>query len=104
MFYADTKPYKYTLTNLELEYECINSSSMANEAAATYSTGKQLFYNNVLLHKQFEFDDKTDTVINEHVNIPRRSMSGILCLFVKKHKMGQEIRRSSAILISKRLT
>ena len=88
IFYVADKPYKYTLTNLELEYECINSASMANEAAAAYNTGKQFFYNNVLLHKQFEYDDKTDTVINEHVNIPRRSMSGILCLFVKKHVAG----------------
>ena len=66
---------------MELEYSCISSDYLAGEASSAYSTGKGFFYENVLLHKTFEISKPDDSVINEHVNVPRRSMSGILCLF-----------------------
>ena len=43
---------------------------------------------NVLLHKTFTISKPNDSVINEHVNIPRRSMSGILCLFTDTYVAG----------------
>ena len=80
-FSDTTKQPMYTLKNLELEYSCISSDYLAGEASSAYSTGKGFFYENVLLHKTFEISKPDDSVINEHVNVPRRSMSGILCLF-----------------------
>ena len=71
----------YTLKNLELEYSSISSDYLAQEAAAAYETGKGFFYENVLLHKTFEISKPDDSVINEHINVPRRSMTGVLCLF-----------------------
>ena len=71
----------YTLKNLELEYSTISSIYLAGEATAAYSTGKGFYYENILLHKTFEISKLNDSVINEHVNVPRRSMTGILCLF-----------------------
>ena len=71
----------YTLKNLELEYTSISSDYLAQEAAAAYNSGKGFFYENVLLHKTFEISKPDDSVINEHINVPRRSMSGVLCLF-----------------------
>ena len=71
----------YTLKNLELEYTSISSDYLAQEAAAAYTSGKGFFYENVLLHKTFEISKPGDSVINEHINVPRRSMSGVLCLF-----------------------
>jgi hypothetical protein len=82
------KPYNYSLSNMELEYECIASDYLAMEATSSYKIGKGFYYENVLLHKTFTINDITDTVINEHVNIPRRSMSGILCLFAKTYVVG----------------
>ena len=78
----------YILKNLELEYTCISSDYLAQEAAATYSSGKGFYYENVLLHKTFEISKPNDSVINEHINVPRRSMSGILCLFNEKPSPG----------------
>ena len=43
--------------------------------------GKGFYYENILLHKTFEISKPDDSVINEHVNVSRRSMTGILCLF-----------------------
>ena len=73
----------YKLTNLELEYTSISSDYLAREAAAAYNSGKGFFYENVLLHKTFEISKPNDSVINEHINVPRRSMSGVLCLFTE---------------------
>ena len=71
----------YTLKNLELEYASISSDYLAQEASAAYASGKGFYYENVLLHKTFEISKPDDSVINEHINVPRRSMTGVLCLF-----------------------
>jgi len=84
----NTKPYTYSLSNIELEYTCINSDYLAREALSSYQVGKGFYYENVLLHRTFIVNKATDSVINEHVNIPRRSMSGILCLFVEPYTVG----------------
>ena len=80
-FSDTTKQPMYTLKNLELEYSCISSDYLAGEATSAYTSGKGFYYENILLHKTFEISKPDDSVINEHVNVPRRSMTGILCLF-----------------------
>ena len=77
----DSTPPTYSLKNLELEYMSISSDYLSQEAASAYAAGKGFFYENVLLHKTLEISKPDDSVINEHVNVPRRSMTGILCLF-----------------------
>ena len=74
-------PPTYKLTNLELEYTSISSEYLAQEASAAYKVGKGFYYENVRLHKTFEISKPDDSVLNEHINVPRKSMSGVLCLF-----------------------
>ena len=88
MVHTANNLYNYSLSSMELEYECISSDYLATEATSSYKVGKGFYYENVLLHKRFTINDVTDTVINEHVNIPRRSMSGILFLFTKAYVVG----------------
>lgn len=76
---------QYGLTNLELEYECISSDYLAQEALRAYHVGKGFYYDNVVLYKPIKINEKNDTVINEHINIPRRSMSGILMIFIEQY-------------------
>ena len=45
--------------------------------------GCGFLYENIVLHKTFNISKATDAIINEHVNIPRRSMIGILYLFTE---------------------
>ena len=90
VIYSDeTKPPNYKITNLELEYRCISSEYLAKQAAGGYQVGCGFLYENIVLHKTFNILKDTDTVINEHVNIPRRSMTGLLCLFTKKSSAGK---------------
>ena len=88
--YSDTtKTPTYKITNLELEYSCISSEYLAREAQAAYQVGKGFFYENVTLHKTFTISRPTDSVINQHINLPRRSITGILCLFVLPYAGGR---------------
>ena len=86
--YANTKSYNYSLTNMELEYECISSDYLAREAALSYQVGKEFYYEDVLRYHTFNFDTNVDTLINKHVNTPRKSMTGILLLFTKAYVAG----------------
>ena len=80
--YSDTtKPPNYKITNLELEYRSISREYLANRALEAYKVGHALFYENVLRHKTFTISKPNDSVINKHVNVPRRSMPGLLFLF-----------------------
>ena len=79
----------YKINNTELEYRCIASGDLTREAASTYQVGKGFFYENVILHKTIPISKPNDSIINEHVNLPRRSMTGILCLFEESHDEGK---------------
>ena len=50
--YTDvTKAPKYNLTNAELEYQCITSDYLAQEASTSYQAGKGFFCENVIFYK-----------------------------------------------------
>ena len=58
------------------------------EAAAAYQVGKGFFYENFILHKTFTIWKPNTSVISEHINLSRRSMVGIICLFTEAHTAG----------------
>ena len=89
VFSDDTKSPTYAITNLELEYRCISSKFLADQAQAAYKNNHAFFYENILHHKTFTFSKKNDTVINEQINVPRRSMTGILLLFTENPTAGE---------------
>ena len=102
VIYSDeTKPPIYKITNLELEYRCISSEFLANEATEGYQVGCGFMYENIVLYKTFNISKATDAIINEHVNIPRRSMTGILCLFTEESSVGK---RDSEDFINPKIT
>ena len=78
----------YSLSNIELEYSCVTSHLLASECLSQYQVGKGFQYEHVVKNKTFTIDKANDSVINEQVNIPRRSMSGILFLFIEGYGEG----------------
>ena len=82
-------PPTYKLMNIELEYRCITSEDLSREAMTSYQVGKGFLYENIILHKTFPISKPNDSIINEHVNLPRRSMTGILCLFEEDYDEGK---------------
>ena len=80
--YSNTEtPANYKLINMEMEYQCISNDYLAREAVSSYKVGRIFTYEKVLLHKTFTISEANDAVINQHINVPRRSLTGILCLF-----------------------
>ena len=60
-----------------IELEC----KYLSQVAASYQVGKGFLYENIVLHKTFTISKPNTSVINEHINLPRSSMSGNLFLF-----------------------
>ena len=72
----------YSLTNIELEYETIDNPDLANEISSLYSTGRSLSYEHVTMMKAVNWS-ANDTLVNENINLPRKSMRAIVLLFTK---------------------
>ena len=85
---TDTTKLSYELTNIQLEYEVIHSKNLADEVESNYKNGKRLMYEHVTHHKTITFSKGTDSIINESINVPRRSMKGLLLLFYEPYTGG----------------
>jgi hypothetical protein len=85
---SDPTKVGYELTNIELEYQTINDAGLVREAASAYLNGRQFMYGHVTHHKKILVNQKNDSIINEAINEPRRSMKGILLLFSEPHAAG----------------
>ena len=79
----------YKLENLELEYETIENDVLAGEVSSMYTTGRSLSYKHVTLMRTSNWD-KDLTIVNENINIPRKSMSAIVLLFTNKVRTDSE--------------
>ena len=85
---SDTTKLKYKLTNIQLEYEMIRSKTLADVAHSVYSNGKEFTYDHVMWEEVVTFQKGSDTRINLRVNPQRRSLKGILLLFVEPYTAG----------------
>ena len=78
----------YKLENIQLEYEVIRSKALADEAMSTYRSGKEFAYDYVMRERVVPIDLGSDTRLNLRVNPQRRSLKGILLLFINPYKAG----------------
>ena len=73
----------YKLTNIQLEYETLADDSLTREISGYYNAGKSFLYEHVQHFRTIPFKE-SDTIINENINVPRRSMKGLVILFKKE--------------------
>ena len=85
---SDPNKLVYKLKNIQLEYERIRSKQLADHATPVYTNGKEFAYDQVVLEKTVTFDRGTDADLNLLVNPQRRSLKGILCLFIVLYTAG----------------
>ena len=85
---SDPTKLKYKLTNIQLEYEMIRSKTLADEALSAYTNGKEFAYDHIQRDEVVTFAKGTDTRLNLRVNPQRRSLKGILLLFVEPYTAG----------------
>ena len=77
----------YKLKNICLEYDTITNETLARQLLNNYNSGFSVLYDWIDHFKTVKVK-KTDTLINENVNFPRRSMKGILILFISEYTDG----------------
>ena len=81
---SDSTKLKYMLTNIQLEYEMIRRENLANEATRAYEVGKEFLYDHVSRFRTIPIT-LSSPLININVDHQRRSMKGILILFVERY-------------------
>ena len=84
---SDKTKLKYKLTNIQLEYEMIHSKALADDATSVYESGNELLYELVSHGNVMRIDTSTE-LINIKVDSKRRSMKGIVLLFVAPYAAG----------------
>ena len=82
---TDPSKLKYKLTNIHLEYEMIVTKELANFMSMDYELGRSFLYDHVMFDKIVPIKKGTDGRINIRVNAQRRSMKGILLLFIEPY-------------------
>ena len=83
---ALNKCHTITITiNIQLEYEMIRSKTLADAANSVYSFAKEFLYDHVMREEVVTFKKESDARINLRVNPQRRSLKGILLLFVEPY-------------------
>ena len=75
---SDKTQLAYELANILLEYEVIHSQKVFDEARSKYTNGKRFVYKHFTHLKIILVDKGSDTIINESINVPRRSMKRLL--------------------------
>ena len=79
---------KYKLENICLEYDTIENEQLANSVESLYNQGYVFLYDFTQLFKTIHLTN-TMTVVNENINIPKKSIKGILLLFYTDGKFKQ---------------
>ena len=92
---GDPTKLKYKLTNIQLEYEMMRDAptkerqeTLGDQATMMYTTGKGFLYDHVSRDKVVSVAKNSDSRINIKVNAQRRSMKGLLLLFVEPYTAG----------------
>ena len=85
---SDTTKLGYKLENIQMEYEVIRSKTLADEATSTYNSGKEFAYDLVMRERVVPITRGSDTRLNLRVNPQRRSLKGILLLFISPYTPG----------------
>ena len=85
---SDTTKLGYKLENIELEYEVIRSKTLAEETVSTYASGKEFAYDLVMRERVVPITRGSDTHLTIRVNPQRRSLKGLLLLFINPYNPG----------------
>ena len=78
----------YTIKGLSWEYEIIYDEQLANSVSMAYQSGKAFLYDHVAFLKK-DILNKTDTIYSANINMPRRSIKGVLLLFENPFTAGE---------------
>ena len=81
MIEFDKAQFAYELANIQLRYEVIHSQELTDETLSNHKNGKRFIYEHVTHLETISVDEGSGTIISESINVPRRSMKGLLLSF-----------------------
>ena len=70
----------YTIDGISLEFDQVTQSELARQIRQQYAGRLAILYDRILRHRRIAFD-KSQTLWNININVPARSVKGILMLF-----------------------
>jgi hypothetical protein len=70
----------YTISNISLEFDSVTEQELARMIGTEYNNKLVILYDRILRHRVVP-KNKSDTVWNINLNVPAKSMKGILMLF-----------------------
>lgn len=77
---SDNSDASYTIDNISLEFDMVTERELARMIRGQYTSKFAILYDRILRHRKMT-KNKSDTLWNINLNVPARSMKGILMLF-----------------------
>jgi hypothetical protein len=77
---VDDTNASYKLDNISLEYDMVTQQDLARMIRNQYAGRLSILYDRELHHRKINLG-KSDTLWNININVPARSMKGLLMLF-----------------------
>ena len=81
----------YSLQNLQLGYETVTNSDLANEIESVFLSGKSILCEHITMFQKIAWP-KANTIQNINVNVPRKSMN-----FIRVLKLFYSEKRSESL-------
>lgn len=79
----------YTIKNICLEFDTVSDTELARQIRQQVSGKMVILYDRILRHRKIT-KNKSDTLWNINLNVPARSMKGILMLFEDPERISTE--------------
>lgn len=70
----------YSIDNISLEFDMVTQSDLARQISNQYAGRLAILYDRILRHRKMPLN-KSETLWNINLNVPARSMKGVLLLF-----------------------
>ena len=79
----------YVISNICLEFDMVTDSELARQIRQKFTGRMVVLYDRILRHRQIA-KNKSDTLWNINLNVPARSMKGVLMLFEDPDRTSSE--------------
>ena len=79
----------YTIKNICLEFDMVSDTQLAQDIRQQYGGRMSILYDRILRHRKIT-KNKSETLWNINLNVPARSMKGILMLFEDPNRTNTE--------------
>ena len=79
----------YTIKNICLEFDTVSDTELARQIRQQTNGKMAILYDRILRHRKIT-KNKSDTLWNINLNVPARSMKGILMLFEDPERTNTE--------------